>query len=303
MKAAFATSEKGLEEVALLVLACQSPRTLEALAGNFSESPFRIFVHLDAKIPLVDYSRERAWPSNLTFIEQRFEVFWAGFNMIRATEALARSALRDGGCRIVALVSDDTLPLLPAGEIHRHLVSLPNRIDVAMSRRNPPFLRRYTEFFFMDSPATNARPVDIQNRSFDAASLGAIQRLAGLRERGKFPLPEVWGGSQWWTLERRMLEAILDDLSEDPWLRESFEFSAVPDELAFQTLYANRIGLTARSFTGPMLTDVTRNPVPFVFRSLDELPAVPAGKLFLRKIADDAAGSMMRELESRWNNA
>ena len=287
---------------ALLVLACKAPKVLEVLARNFSKEPFRIFVHLDSKVSLEDYSQGRDWPGNLEFLDERFEIFWGGFNMVRATEALALRALRDSNTGIFALVSDDTLPLLPADEIHRQLLSQPNLIDVGISRRNPPFLRRFTEFFFMDSLATSARPMEVQSRSFDEASLDAVRRLALLRARGKFPFPEVWGGSQWWSLGREMLEAILDELSQNTWLRESFEFCAVPDEFAFQTLYANRAGLTARSFTGPMLTDATRDPSPFIFHSLQDFPAIPEGKLFVRKIHEASAESILRELQARWPN-
>jgi hypothetical protein len=289
-------------KAALLVLACKAPKVLEILARHFSKEPFRIFVHLDSKVPLEDYSRGREWPENLEFLDERFEIFWGGFNMVRATEALARRALREADNQAFALVSDDTLPLFPADRIHRELLSQPNRIDVGISRRNPPYLRRFTDFFFMDSPATSARPLEIQTRSFDGDSLDAIRRLAQLRERGKFPFSEVWGGSQWWSLGREMLEPILDELSQNIWLRESFEFSAVPDEFAFQTLYANRAGLAARSFTKPMLTDVTRDPSPFVFHSLQDFPAKPEGKLFVRKIHEDSAESIQRELQARWSH-
>jgi hypothetical protein len=288
--------------VALLVLACKAPKVLEIFASEFSVEPFHIYVHLDSKVSLETYSRGRKWPNNLHFLDHRFEIFWGGFNMVRATEALARRALQDSDTGVFTLVSDDSLPLLPVDEIHRQLFLQPNRIDVGISRRNPPFFRRYTEFFFMDSPATSARPMEVQSRSFDEATFDTIRRLDLLRKRGKFPFLEIWGGSQWWSLERGMLESILDELSQNIWLRESFEFCAVPDEFAFQTLYANRIGLTARSFTGPMLTDSTRHPSPFVFLSLDDFPSIPEGKLFVRKIHEDSAYSILRELQSRWAN-
>ena len=289
--------------IALLVLAHKAPGALAETARVFGADPrFRILVHLDSKIALADFSNGRTWPENVEFLDQRLDVFWGGFNLVRATEALARRALADPKISACCLISDDTLPLCSPSRIFEALLAQPHRIDVGLSKRNPPFLRRFTEFFYMDSPATSARPREIQSRQFDATALGAIQRLTRLKERGKFPFPEIWGGSQWWSLGREMLEAILGDLSGDLWIRESFEFSAVPDELAFQTLYANRMGLTARSFTSPMLTDVTRAPSPFVFRSLEELPAAPPGKLFIRKVENDSAATLMRGIEARWNH-
>jgi hypothetical protein len=290
----------GTGTVAVLVLAQRAPRCLEALARTFDVPGYRTYVHLDRKVEPAAYALDRRWPDNLTFVAERFEVFWGGFNMIRATESLACEALQDPRHTAFALVSDDTLPLLPPDRIRAALGSTADRIDVGLSKRNPPFLRRYTDWFFLDSAATSARPLAVQDRAVEGAALDALGRLTRLRERGKFPVPEVWGGSQWWTLGRETLTAILAELAGNEWLRESFEFSAVPDELAFQTIHANRLGLTARSFTGPMLTDVSREPAPFVFRTLDEPPPIPPGKLFLRKIADDAAAAVIAQLESRW---
>ena len=297
------TSGTGSEtagDVALLVLACGAPDTLEHLARAFADHRFRIHVHLDRKVDLAVYAAGRRWPENLRFIADRHEVFWGGFNMIRATEALARDALQHSQTAACVLVSDDTLPLLSPGCIHAAITAQPDRIDVGLAKRNPPFVRRYTGWFFLDSPATSARPMETQDRIVDAVTLDALRRLAQAQARGKYPLPEVWSGSQLWSLGRPVLEAMLDDLARDAWLRESFEFAAVPDELVFQTLYANRLGLTARSFTGPMLTDMTRTPAPFVFHSCEELPAIPAGKLFVRKVADGAAAEVMRRLAGSW---
>jgi hypothetical protein len=270
------------------------------LAQAFEHEGFQIYVHLDQKTELASYCEGRSWPANLRFVKERLTVYWGGFNMIRATEALLREALQHSENVVFSLVSDDTLPLHPARHIHKALLSRPDRIDVGLYRRNPPFLQRYTNWFFMDSPATSARPVEAQRRFFGDEALEAVERLARARLRGKFPFTEVWGGSQWWSLGRSTLESILAELSDNAWLRESFEFSAVPDELAFQTLYANRLGLTARSFTSPMLTDVTRVPAPFVFRNCSEIPTLPEGKLFVRKVSDEAAKSVMQQLALTW---
>lgn len=290
-------------EVALLVLASKAPKVLECLAQCFSENSFRILVHLDSKVPWENYSRGRQWAENLKFIERRFEIFWGGFNMIRATEALAREALQGSETEVFILLSDDSLPVFSAPTVGRLLREQPNRIDVGISRKNPPFMRRYTEFFFLDSPATSARPIEAHDRCFEEASIDAVRRLAALRRRGKFPFSEVWGGSQWWSLGRKELEAILKELSENLWARESFEFSAIPDESAFQTLYANQVGLSGRSFTGPMFTDTTRTPSPFVFESMGTIPCIPAGKLFIRKIHEDFADSWVRQLQTGISDA
>jgi hypothetical protein len=285
--------------VALLVLAHSAPAVLELLASGFGDDRFRILVHLDRKVDLDGYVRGLTLPASVTFIEERHEIFWGGFSMVRATESLSRAALADPSVGTCMLLSDDSLPLVPPDLVHAELLARPDRIDVSRGWMNPAFESRYTGYFHFDAPATSVRPVEPHRRQVDPPTLAALDRLARLRDRGKFPLPRVWCGSQWWSLGRATLEPILDELAGNEWLRESLEFSAVPDEIAFQSLYANRLGLTTRSHTSPMLTDMTRTPVPFIYRSIDEIPQDPPGKLFVRKIDPAAAGPIMAGLRTR----
>jgi hypothetical protein len=220
--------------------------------------------------------------------------------MVRATEIMARTALREPTCAVCALVSDDTLPVLNPVEVYHALRAEPDRIDVGLRRRNPPFQKRYDEFFFLDAPATSARHQSVGQRTVDVRTLAALHRLEALRVRGKYRHREVWGGSQWWSLGRASLEASLTELRHNTWLRESFEFSAVPDESVFHTLHANRLGLDACSFTSPMLADMNRAPAPFVYTNAAEIPEIPPGKLFLRKIDPAAAVDLRQALQARW---
>lgn len=295
-------AEPPAPRIALLVLACHAAAVLEQLAAFFAAERFRIFVHLDAREDIHAYSRGRHWPTNLEFVPQRFPVFWGGFNMVRATEALAWTALRDPACAVCALVSDDTLPVVKPDAVYDALRMEPNRIDVGLRRRNPPFQQRYDEFFFLDAPATDARYLSVEQRNFDVRALAALRRLEALRVRGKYRHREVWGGSQWWSLGRAGLEASLAELRNNTWLRESFEFSAVPDESVFHTLHANRLGLDARSFTSPMLADMSRMPAPFIYTTSSEIPEIPPGKLFLRKIDPAAAVHLSQALQVRWSH-
>lgn len=287
--------------MALLVIASAAPEVLAQLAAVFRDDRFRVLVHLDRKRDLLEYSQGCTWPDSLSFLEQRHEVFWGGFSMIRATESLARAALADPSIEACALISDDSLPLVSPDRIFDEISARPDRIDLAPGWRNPRYESRYTEFFHFDSPATSARPMDPPLRRFDASTIASLERMARLRERGKYPLRRVWCGSQWWSLSRTMLEPMLDELERNLWFRESLEFSAVPDEIAFQTMCANRLDLTERSFTCPVLTDMTREPSPFVYHSLDQIPRDAPGKLFIRKIAPASAKPIMEGLMARWN--
>ena len=287
--------------VAVLVLAYQAPSVLEQLTRLLNGDRFTVFVHLDGKACIDAYRGNRAWPGNVHFITERLEVYWGGYNMVRATVSLVEHALCDASHHVVALVSDDTLPWLPPGRLHAELLAKPNRIDLGMAWRNPPFLKRYEEYFHFDADATAARPMEVHRRAVSERALAALQRLDQLRRRGKYPLDRLWSGSQWWSFSRSMLGHMLADLHGNPWLRESFEFSAVPDEMVFHTLYARRMGLKWRSVTGPMHTDFSRDPAPFVFTAAEQIADVPDGRLFVRKVADGAAAQVAEGLARSWD--
>jgi hypothetical protein len=289
-------------KVALLVMACNAPHCLQVLSSELDGEMFDIFVHLDRKVDLSSYMQGQAFSQKIKFIEERYDIYWGGFNMIRATEALAREALSISSIDVLVLISDDTLPLVDSTILQREIIAQPNRIDLGLSRKNPPFLQRYTHWYLFDSNPTSARSLEPHNRFFDSEAMDKFHRFERARERGKYVFSEIWGGAQWWILHRMTVEPVLFELASNNWIRESFEFSAVPDELAIHTIYATQQKFTHRSFTGPMFTDVMRQPSPFVFGKHDDVPHRPDGKLFIRKIRDEHASDFMGKIRESWRN-
>ena len=79
------------------------------------------------------------------------------------------------------------------------------------------------------------------------------------------------------------MEELLHHHREDAALRESFEFSSIPEEQYYHTILGES---ELRVETAPFIyMDFSRDPKPFVFRTRNELLAL-AGKphLFARKI-------------------
>jgi hypothetical protein len=107
-----------------------------------------------------------------------------------------------------------------------------------------------------------------------------------LHKHGKKPVAAHYKGKQWMSLTAKSVNRILASWEDDPWLRESFEFSFVPDETYFYAILAAHALPQSRRF---MYDDWSGNPVPKVFRSIDELRSVDFnGALFVRKIEFEA---------------
>lgn len=289
--------------IAFLVLGNSCPRVFAEMARLLDRHPdFCLYLHLDSRVDSEAYLKPAAaLLDRVNLVTPRYPVFWGGFNMIKATEALAKSALRDVNNQIFCLLSDDSLPLYPPPILKNLLRNLPNRIDLSLASRNPIFHRRYTEYYCFDSAATTPRYQAIESRSISHELSSSIMRLEGLRGKGKYPFSAIWSGSQWWSFDRFNLQSVLDSLSSDQWIRESFEFSAVPDEMTFHTLYARSSHFEIRSHTGPMQADFTKEPSPFVYSSIEQLFPVRTDKLFFRKVSDQCASLIICQLHQWWN--
>lgn len=52
-----------------------------------------------------------------------------------------------------------------------------------------------------------------------------------------------------------------------------------------------------------MLADMNCTPAPFVYVKATEIPEIPPGKLFLRKVAPAATVDLRQALHARWPHA
>jgi core-2/I-Branching enzyme len=85
--------------------------------------------------------------------------------------------------------------------------------------------------------------------------------------------------TQWWSLTREAVERVLSQHRDDEWLRASFQFSAIPDEMYVHTL----LGRDVRERF--MLADWTRPEKPTTFDTVDAVRSCDTrGYLFVRKV-------------------
>lgn len=288
--------------IAFLVLANTAPRVLSETIKKFSTEDVQFFVHVDKKSDRDAYMN-MVGPSTCTaeYIEDRHPIYWGGYNMIKATESLARAALRRNEADCFVLLSDDSFPLFSSSKTVRELNKRPDRIDHYSTTPGGQTHSRYNGFYFMDSLATSARWLPAENREVLPTDLDNVVRLEALRESGKYKIADIRTGSQWWSLSKTTLMRCLDILQENSHLRTSFEFSAIPDETLFQTLAYGLVTANGGQppQVSPMFADFSRDPKPFIFRSVAEDLVVPTNKLFIRKISNSDAIEAMQTIEAR----
>jgi len=264
--------------VVALILAHKYPIGLSALVPFFSSIDIDMMIHVDEKVNLAPFHEFNA--PNVIFVKNRKRIFWGGFTMIEATIELFRAAINKKRYDFFIIISDDSLPIVSAQEFRK---KIDLNIDyVSANAASAEFKLRYDNFYMFDSEATQPRWLPPSARTFSADALTRVGRLEALRRIGKKPIPTPFYGSQWMALTATSVEYIIDSWSKDDWLRESFEFSEVPDEGYFHTILSHNNCL----FTQPLIhVEWTGNSPPRVFNNIEEIAKINFdGALFVRKI-------------------
>lgn len=224
-----------------LILAHDDPRHLERLCRALAPHP--VYVHLDAKAgPL-----ELDLPPNAHLLEERFEVHWAGFEMIEATLALIRRAEADGLGQHNVLLSGRCYPIRPVGEFAGHLARMPDKdliqivpIDRESELRNQ-IGRRWRLRPFVSHAARQRVPVLRIVDDFARKVVNRISRMAGRSFDGEIAPFKPHHGSQWWALTERSLREVLAGIAAHPGLAAAYRSTFAPDEMFLQTVYAGLV--------------------------------------------------------------
>ena len=274
-------------KVAFLVLASKSPKTLKLLLDSIDRDIINVYVHLDGKVDIDSYIRDSTIDKNY-FISERYNVFWGGFNMIRATLSLVDNALKYDNNQAMCLISDDTALLASSEYIYQNAINNPNQIHCWKVAQNSLVYSRYKNFFNYDSFITSPRvDFDITERKITNDFIIEINEIKMLMEVGKLKI-DIYSGSQWWMLHRDVLKQILQYGIQYENFTASMKYSAIPDEMYFQTILKNVLPTIDMICDSPMLYDFSRTPKPYLFQSKNDIDdEIPANKLFIRKVSED----------------
>jgi hypothetical protein len=281
---------------AILVLGCYHPKSLGAALDYYQSVGASVYIHLDARRDLSAY--KTFLPGNPEFTEIRHSIYWGGFNMVRAEVELIKLALASPkNHERFILVSDDTLPIVTP-ERFQELNSEPyERAWMINKTAGEDYSQRYREFYFWDSLATCPRVENIGNSFFDEAALAKIEQLQRLKTRGKSPIVP-YHGSQWWSMSRAATQFVLNTHDCDLHLRESFEFSAVPDEMFVHSILGNG-GYLDQMRNSPIHVD-WHNRRPRMYANATDLPhTVDDDVAFIRKI-DSESPHLLEFFRSKW---
>ncbi len=275
--------------LACLVLAYGAAPVLKHAAPIYHAAGWDIFVHVDPKAGQSRYAGDLGEIAALChFVADPVKVFWGGYSMMEAEIKLICAAQKVGQYDKYLLLSDDSFPAIPASALTRHFDNDEDQLTMERQRDDSPFYARYQAFFCYDHEATAVRSVQTPGRNTVARAIDErleqkLAEIAMLRWKGKKPI-DVYYGSQFWALTANSIDLILDIVARDLHLRKSFEFSALPDEIMFQSILGNHLH-KRRMDTGPVYVDFSSGG-PRVIERVEDLPRdLQAPHAFIRKIS------------------
>lgn len=103
---------------AFLIIAHNNPRIFETLIGLLDFKDNDIFVHIDKKADINDFTKAKCSFSNIVFVENRLDVRWGDFSQILCEMELFRSAHSYCHYEYYHLLSGVDLPIKSNEYIH-----------------------------------------------------------------------------------------------------------------------------------------------------------------------------------------
>lgn len=253
-------------KIAYLIVTHDNPAHLVRLTRALSSSASSIFIHVDQKSEIEEFTR--AQNATVQFIQDRVRVFWGDFSQVEATLKLLTAALSaPERLEYFVLLSGADYPLRSASYIGT-------------------FFARHAGQEFIDIAPLGSQPLDshlsrigiYRSRPSDPLALRLAAKLARvlkipLRRNYKAALGTLvpYGGSTWWALSRQACEYIQSFVVREPRVVEFFKHTRCPDEIFFQTILGNSPfkAKTLRSVTYTDWSELRSSPANICERHLD----------------------------------
>lgn len=285
-----------------LILAHRDPQLCLRLIRHLRRLDGEVWVHVDARSDLEAFMPQALEAEGgVTFLRSRQAVNWGGFNMVQATLDLLH-AMQPHGYDRYTLLSGDTYPIKGPEETARYFAKDTCFLSGLGGPPSAEKQRRLNEVYAPDTRLGRLRGGQAWS-ALAAADLPDLAALPGvLAGRPDFLRRVQYRcGSQWWSLPGAVVETLLDFVAHDPEFVAHLRFSAVPDEAFFQSAFATA-GLQPLAWRDPPVFDLwDRQPKPFLFDALEQLPLLQAARQPFGRKFTSAAPELLQALDQAWD--
>lgn len=229
-----------MKKIAYLILAHDDDENLNRLINSLNyNSDF--YIHIDKKADENKFKKYFTDFNNVFFVDDRYKVSWAGFNMIKATLELLEMCIKSKNeyMRIVLLSGAD-YPIKSNEYIHEFFK---NNIDKEYIKafnvtesKNKHYINQIKHYYFYDIDIDSIYCKKIMYKLLYIINLLRKKKTYINYETKKY---DVYFGSQWWAITPKCAEYILSDKNKLERFNEYFKNSFAPDEKYFHTIIHN----------------------------------------------------------------
>lgn len=228
-----------MKKHAVLLLAHQNlehlKQYIEILGPNF-----HFYIHINKKAFLTDGEIEelKSHP-NVRFISRKYLIRWGGTRILKAFVELAQVALKEDEYAYFHTASGQDFPIKKSEEILKFFQENQAKefieyFPLPTERWDNGGLYRYELFHFYD-----LFNVKTGFGEFMIRLTLKIQKILSIRRKTVSNLPDIYGGSCWFSITGNCMKYCIEFSSKNPQILNNHEYVFGPEESFFQTIIMN----------------------------------------------------------------
>jgi hypothetical protein len=258
----------------------------------------KFYIHIDKKFnsgPTTSYSQRE----DVVFINDRYNIHWGGFNMVKATIELLKEAANEKFDYYI-LLSGQCFPIKKRTSIQEFLgenagKSFLQMMPLASEKFINGGLNKITNFY----------PFDLLGNLPDIFKkllfryLNKLLNVFGYRRRLPGDLIPYFG-SQWWALSDETVAYLLRYIETNQGVFQFFRYSWAPDELVIQTILGNspfRDHIINKPFRYIDWGHTDKNGSPKTLTTEDYNTLLNSEEFFARKFDPVQSAELIKALE------
>lgn len=220
---------------AILIIGYKSINNIIRIINYFDDN-FQFYIHIDKKSK-ADLTPLYAIKNKNVNIYKEYKVYWGGVSIVKVTLLLVKKALENKDNTYFHLISEQDFPIKPVHYFYKLAEKNKNYLDykelpIKVWDGNGGFDRIYYYNFYDE---INARNFGIGRL---LRNIVYIQKAIGIKRKYSPLLPKLFGGSNWWSLTREVLQYVIK-ASENKSLLDRMKYTFASDEIYFQTVLIN----------------------------------------------------------------
>lgn len=223
---------------AIIILAHNDIPLLFHLAEYFCHD-CDVFIHIDKKteVSVDDMVKLRSLPQVIA-VYRKYAVRWGGFSILKAQMFMLREAYRLSNASTFHVISGHDYPIKPLDRFLRFFGDNKDLNYVAFGRVGvvgTDFDSYYRYQYFFPYDYSDSRG-DLLHKT---SKWVALQRKLGINRGIPTQFDRIYCGSQWFSITRNAVGAILEYTDKHPSFYRRMRFTFAPEETYFLTIILN----------------------------------------------------------------